>query len=160
MTITIEPWGDGHLELLRGLNSPEMTSELGGPETDAKVVARNEKYVRLSALPEGGTFVVRVDGKVAGNVNYWNDGDAWEMGWGVLPQFQGRGVATSAVLLALAEARAEGNFRFVYAVPRVGNTASNGVCRKAGFRLESTKDMEYPPGEFALSNYWVFDLEG
>jgi RimJ/RimL family protein N-acetyltransferase len=158
MEIILEPWGDGHLDLLRGLNTPEMTAHLGGPESDEQLVARDEKYVRLSALPEGGTLVILVDGEPAGDVMYWNSGDDWEMGWGVLPAFQRRGVATSAVLLALDAARAERRFRYVHAVPRVSNDASNAVCRKAGFILAGSKDMEYPPGQWSPSNDWVYDL--
>ena len=103
--------------------------------------------------------MIRLDDEPVGNVMYWNTGDAWEMGWGVLSAFQGRGIATSAVLLALALARAEGPFRSVHAVPRVSNLASNAVCRKAGFVLASTEESEYPPGVWALSNDWVYDLE-
>ena len=159
MTITLEPWGDGDLDLLRALNAPEMTEHLGGPETDEKVVARNEKYVRRSAEGIGGINKVLVDGVIAGNVNYWADDSVYEIGWGVVPAFQGRGVATSAVLLALDELRRTDTFRYVHAYPRVSNLASNGVCRKAGFTLIGEVSIDYPPGVFALSNDWVFDLD-
>jgi RimJ/RimL family protein N-acetyltransferase len=158
MDISLENWGSGHLELLRGLNTPEMTEHLGGPETEEQLVARDAKYVRFDALPEGGTYVVLVDGEPAGDIMYWSTGDDWEMGWGVLTAFQGRGVATSAVLLALDAARSERRFRYVHAVPRVSNDASNAVCRRVGFILAGTEDMEYPPGQWSPSNDWIYDL--
>lgn len=158
MEITLEDWGDGHLELLRALNTPEMTAHLGGPESDEQIIARDEKYVRFSALPEGGTYVIVADGELAGDIMYWSTGDDWEMGWAVLPAFQRQGVATSAVLLALDAARSEHLFRYVHAVPRVSNDASNGVCRRVGFILAGSRDMEYPPGEWSPSNDWIYDL--
>ena len=159
MTITLESWGTGDLDLLRAFNTPAMTEHLGGPETDEKVIARNEKYIKRTADGLDGVNKILVDGVVAGNVNYWADENAYEMGWGVLPAFQGRGVAVSAVLLAIDELRRGHEFRYVHAYPRVTNLASNGVCRKAGFTLVGEINLDYPPGVFALSNDWVFDLE-
>ncbi len=159
MTIALEPWGGGDLELLRAWNTPQMTEHLGGPESDDKVIARNQKYITFSAAGEAGINVILVDGERAGGVNFCSTGEAYEMGWAVLPRFHGRGVATTAVLLALEQARAKHLFRYVHALPRVTNGASNGVCRKTGFMLAGTAEFEYPPGVFALSNDWVYDLD-
>ena len=80
------------------------------------------------------------------------------MGWSVLPEFQGWGIATRAVAAALEGLRAERSHRFVHAFPSVENLPSNAVCRKTGFTLLGEVEFEYPPGRYMCSNDWSFDL--
>jgi RimJ/RimL family protein N-acetyltransferase len=80
------------------------------------------------------------------------------MGWGVLPEYQGQGIATRAADLALARARETGRQRFLHAFPSVDNAASNALCRKLGFELLGESDVEYPPGHIMRCNDWRFDL--
>lgn len=46
--VRIEPWDKGDLDLLRQLNSPEMTVHFGGPETEEKILARHKRYYEIS----------------------------------------------------------------------------------------------------------------
>jgi RimJ/RimL family protein N-acetyltransferase len=82
----------------------------------------------------------------------------FEIGWAVIPAFQGRGVATSATVEAAAAARAETTARSLHAFPSIENAASNAVCRKAGFTLLGVCDFEYPPGNPLTCNDWRLDL--
>ena len=90
----------------------------------------------------------------------WRDGTVYEVGWSVVPAFQGRGLASGATALVLEEARAAGEHRYVHAFPSTGNPPSNGICRKLGFDLLEVCRFEYPPasGNWMLCNDWRLDL--
>jgi RimJ/RimL family protein N-acetyltransferase len=75
-----------------------------------------------------------------------------------LPEYQGRGLAVAALQEVVRWAAAEGKHRYIHAFPSVAHTASNAVCRKAGFELAGQCEFEYPKGHFASSNDWRADL--
>lgn len=162
--VRIEPWSEGDLALLRRLNAPEMTAHLGGPETEEQLLVRHRRYVESAATGSGPMFrvVLLPDGEAVGSVGYWErtwrTETVYEMGWGVLPPFQGRGIAAAAAAAAADLARAERRHRYVHAFPSVGNPASNAVCRKLGFTLFGPCDFEYPPGSTMRCNDWRLDL--
>ena len=131
-----------------------MMEHLGGAEDDAKIVKRQASY----ALAGSKQFKVVAGGEDAGWVGYWERGDDYEIGWAVLPEFQGRGVAGAAAAAALERARAEQDRRFVHAFPSVDNPASNAVCRRLGFELLGAGEFEFPPGRPMLCNDWCIDL--
>ena len=60
----------------------------------------------------------------------------------------------------MEEARAAGEHRYLHAFPSVDHTASNSVCRRAGFTLLGQAEFEYPKGHWLTSNDWRFDLTG
>jgi len=159
VTITLAPYESTDIALLYRWNTPEMTRYLGGPESDEKIITRHEKYVRLVAEGVCGVNKILLDGEAAGGVNYWPDEQWYEIGWAVSPEFQGRGVASSGVRLALEEVRTKRKFRFVHAYPGVENLPSNGVCSGTGFTLLGEKEIEYPVGHTMRANDWVFDLD-
>jgi RimJ/RimL family protein N-acetyltransferase len=76
----------------------------------------------------------------------------------VLPEHQGRGIASGATALVLDHARAGGRRRFVHAFPSTDNPASNAICRKLGFTLLEVREFEFPPGSTMRCNDWRFDL--
>ncbi|MEU6995654.1 GNAT family N-acetyltransferase [Streptomyces sp. NPDC046465] len=157
----LEPWVDeGGLALLLRLNTPGMTAHLGGPETHEKVVDRHRRYLGLD--DKGRMFRITLDGETAGSIGYWEtvwQGETvWETGWGVLPEFQGRGVAAGAARLVTAEARAAGRHTSLHAFPATDHGASNAVCRKAGFTLRGEANVEYPKGNWHACNDWRVGL--
>ncbi|GAA3738785.1 GNAT family N-acetyltransferase [Plantactinospora mayteni] len=164
--VRIEPWSEGDLDLLREINSPEMKRHLGGPETEEQVVARHQRYVRSGGTGQERMFrVVALPEEVpVGSVGYWardwQGQHVYEMGWSILPAYQGRGLATAALLAAVDEARARRTFRYAHAYPSVDNAASNAVCRKAGFELLGETEFEFPKGRPMRSNDWRLDLTG
>jgi RimJ/RimL family protein N-acetyltransferase len=164
--VDIEPWTDADLELLRRINAPEMKKHLGGPETDEQLLVRHQRY--LNFVPDGRGCMFRIvalpQREAVGSVGYaeriWQHEPVYEMGWNVLPPFQGRGIAAAAATAAVARARADGRHRCLHAFPSVDNPASNAVCRKAGFSLIGECDFEFPPGRLMRSNDWCVVLAG
>ena len=162
--ICLRPWAEGDLGLLREQNTSEMLAHLGGPEAEEAVLDRHRRYVELSTSGTGRMYVVLVgpDSLVAGSIGYWGkewDGESvYETGWHVLPAFQGRGVATRAAIAVARIAAAEGDRKELHAFPPVANTASVGVCRKAGFALRGECDFEYPAGTWIRCEDWWMPL--
>ena len=79
-----------------------------------------------------------------------------EIGWMVLPEFRGRGIATAALNILLERARAEPRIPSVHAFPNVENEASNALCRRARFELLGRADIEFR-GRPMPCNHWVVD---
>ena len=162
--VALRPWAAGDLWLLeRLLGDPEMTRHLGGPESKEAIRARHERF--LVADPEShGLFAVTAGpaAEAVGWVGYWESewrGElVWECGWNVLPEAQGRGVATAAAALMIADARRRGHHRHLHAIQAVGNAASNALCRRLGFELLGEVEVDYPTGVVMRSNDWCLDL--
>ncbi|MGW3623921.1 GNAT family N-acetyltransferase [Streptomyces sp. NPDC000880] len=165
--VRIEPWSEDDFDLLRAANAPELMDHLGGPETEEQLIKRHQRYVDLSADRTGKGRMYRIvlpaGGEAVGTVGFWEqtwDGQqVYETGWGVLPAFQGRGIATAGTVAVVEEARAEHKHRYLHAFPSVANGPSNAVCRKVGFSLVGECDFEYPPGKLLRSNDWRLDLK-
>ena len=164
--VRLEPWGPQDAGLLRRLTGdPAMMEHLGGAaESDAKLAERQARYAAPQDPAVNGAFrVVDVaSGTAAGWVGYWEHewraAMVYEMGWSVLPEFQGRGIARAAALAAIEVARAQRRHRHIHAFPAVANAASNAVCRAAGFTLLGEVDLDYPPGNMMRCNDWRLDL--
>ncbi|MFD9793874.1 GNAT family N-acetyltransferase [Streptomyces sp. NPDC059070] len=164
--VLLTPWSVEDLTLLHHSNSPAMTSHTGGPETEEALLKRQHRYEALSARPaeEGRMFRVSLEdsGEPVGSVGYWprtwQGEEVYETGYGILPEFQGRGLGVAA-LRAVARAAAEaGGRRKLHAYPSVDNAASNAVLQKAGFELLGKVEFEYPPGHEIVSHDWCLDL--
>jgi RimJ/RimL family protein N-acetyltransferase len=173
LTTRLVPWSDGDFPLLVRLNAPEMTVHLGGPETDEALRKRHERYAaaaRSDIVQETDrTFpayvnkvILEPDGIAVGNVSVWDrewkGEQVYEMGWGIVPEHQGRGVASAAVTQALELVRATRRRPAVHAFPSVDNAASNRVCRKSGFLLLGEVDFEYPKGHRMRCADWRFSF--
>ncbi|HEX6683186.1 MAG TPA: GNAT family N-acetyltransferase [Candidatus Limnocylindrales bacterium] len=146
---------------------PAMMSELGGPVSAEEMPAKVERDVR--AVQDGSSWIKMIvpdgadgaDGDaVAGTVSLWSheeDGEIIsEMGWMVLPEFQGRGLAKHAVRQLLADAREDGRWGIIHAFPGVTNGPSNGLCRSLGFKLLGEREILFNGKPFR-SNEWVID---
>jgi RimJ/RimL family protein N-acetyltransferase len=158
--VRIEPWRAEDLPLLIKLNEPEMTEHVGGPETPEKVAERQSRYEQEDSRQY--KIVVEDGGEGIGWVGYWertwHDQPVLEIGWAVLPGFQGRGIAVSATGQLLAKAREDQLLRFVHAFPKIDNGPSNAICRKLGFTLLEEIDFPARQGGFVRCNDWRFDL--
>jgi RimJ/RimL family protein N-acetyltransferase len=66
-----------------------------------------------------------------------------EIGWMVLPEFQGRGLGKLAVRTVLEMAREENRWGLVHAFPAVTNAPSNGICRSLGFRFVEEREVVF-----------------
>ncbi|WP_285759187.1 GNAT family N-acetyltransferase [Nocardiopsis ansamitocini] len=158
-TLRLESWSETGLQILRRQNTPEMTEQLGGPETEQTVLDRHQRYLRLDS---GEMLMVHLGEVAIGSVGYWErewDGaDVYETGYAIFPEFGGRGYAAEALRLAAGRAAARGARRYLHAFPHVSHAASNAVCRKAGFELLGEVSFEYPKGTWEQSNDWRLDL--
>jgi RimJ/RimL family protein N-acetyltransferase len=164
-TVRIELWDQGDLPLLKKLlGDPVMTEHLGGPESDEQLLKRQVRYERLTESGKGRVFKIvhEATGEAVGSVSYWDSihhgEEIYEMGWSVLPAFQGQGIAGAAVAQAILIAQSDGKYRFLHAFPSINNPPSNALCRKLGFTLVEECEFEYPKGSFMQCNDWRLDL--
>jgi RimJ/RimL family protein N-acetyltransferase len=159
--ISIRPWNDEDLPLLRSMNTEQMWDHLGGPETEAKVLDRHQRYLE-SAPGKTRMFVIMFGVDAVGSVGYWyrhwDNRDVYEVGWMVLPEFQGRGIATRAISMLLNILRTEVPQAVVHAFPSNDNPASNSICTKLGFSLVGETDFEFPLGKWMKCNDWCLEF--
>ncbi len=160
--IELRPWSAPDLDLLKRANAPEMMEHLGGPESEEKLLDRHRRYLDLGEPGSGQMFSVILDGLPTGTIGYWErdwQGETvYETGWSVLPEFQGRGIATAAALVVCERAAGEHRHGSVHAYPGIDHPASNAICRKAGFTFGGEYDFEYPPGNPSRCNDWYHPL--
>ena len=163
MTVTLKPWGSGDLPLLeRLMGDPVMTEHLGGPENAEKLRERQARYERL----EGGDRMFKIvdaeSGDDLGSVGFWTrewrDEQVYEVGWSVLPEFQGQGIAVAGTRQAIELATRDEKYRFMHAFPNIDNAPSNAICGKLGFERLEALEFEYPKGHFMSCNDWRLDL--
>ncbi|CAM5375745.1 GNAT family N-acetyltransferase [Streptomyces griseorubiginosus] len=141
---------------------PVMMADLGGPlpwegmadkvRRDAEEAAADEAWIKM-IVPDPARPDV-----VAGSLTIWShdsgDGPLSEIGWMVLPEFQGRGLGKRAVRTLLDKAWDEGRWGDIHAFPAVGNGPSNGICRSLGFRHVGELDMPFAD-RVLRSNHWT-----
>ncbi|WP_426451305.1 GNAT family N-acetyltransferase [Paenibacillus sp. S-38] len=164
MQVSLEPWADTDLELLHRMNTPEMLDHLGGPENSGQILKRHKRYLELGDKAAGRMFriVLLPEGEAVGNIGWWQrewqEKTICEMGWGILPPYQGRGIATAAGAAAIAAAAADPKVQVIHAFPSVDNPASNAICRKLGFSPAGECAFEYPPGTIMRCQDWRLEL--
>lgn len=142
-------------------NTPDMTAHLGGPESEDEIRERHARYLRLSRTGEARMFRIDADGRPAGGIGWWqtdHDGiPAYEAGWNVFPEWQGRGVASAALREVTRRVAALGDRDLLVAYPGIANIASNRLCRRAGFERTGTRTAPWRGGQLTF-NIWVLDL--
>ena len=162
-SLALRPWSDEDLPLLETLMSDSIVMEhLGGPNSPEQIRQRHERYLHLPETDH--MFVIRLEDSAVGSIGYWEttwrEEQVYEMGWFVLPAFQGRGIATHAAKLLLEQARSDHRHQFMHAFPGADNPASNAICRKLGFSLIEACEVEYPKGHLMQANNWRLNLFG
>jgi RimJ/RimL family protein N-acetyltransferase len=120
--------------------------------------------MRLETVARGEWWFVIVpepSGPAVGTIGIWDSSNTGatihEVGWMVLPEFQGRGIASEALGLLIARARSDPRYTSVHAFPGVTNGPSNALCRKFGFTR--TEEMEVKLRDRPLRvNHWELDV--
>lgn len=143
---------------------PVMMADLGGPQPREEMAAKVRRDAEQAAADLAWFKMIVPDPAapevVAGTVTLWShdadDGPISEIGWMVLPQFQGQGLGKRAVRALLEQARDEGRWGVVHAFPATNNAASNGICRSVGFRFVSEADVTFA-GRIFKTNHWSVD---
>jgi RimJ/RimL family protein N-acetyltransferase len=141
---------------------PAMMADLGGPLARDGMEAKVETDVRRTRADEYWVSMIVPDAAapevVAGTVALWSHGEGGrpelsEIGWMVLPEFQGHGYAKSAVRALLERARDDGRWGVVHAFPGVTNAASNALCRSVGFTLVGERNVTFA-GRVLRTHHW------
>jgi RimJ/RimL family protein N-acetyltransferase len=139
---------------------PRMWAELGGV-VPQDMKAKLERDVASVQADRHWVFVIVAgDGVAAGTVSLWDH--EWhgetidEIGWMVLPEHQGRGLAGASVAEALRRADEAARWQLLHAFPATTNAPSNALCRKLGFALRDALDYTYR-GRSLRVNHWVRD---
>ena len=143
---------------------PVMMAELGGPLPRDGIEAKVDRDVREVAAGRAWIEMILPDAAapevVAGSITLWSreeDGATLsEIGWMVLPEFQGRGLAKAAVRAVLERARDEDLWGTVHAFPGITNAASNGICRSLRFTLLEERDVIFTD-RVIRTNHWAID---
>jgi RimJ/RimL family protein N-acetyltransferase len=157
--VELLPYADEHLALTEALEcDPEMMRELGGPVDPADIPEVHRKRVETVARGESWFVIVPEPSSApAGEIGIWDsrfrDTPVHEIGWMVLPEFQGRGIASEALDLILERARAEPRFTRIHAFPGVTNAPSNALCRRAGFTHTEECDVRFRDRPLRV-NHW------
>lgn len=157
------PYAQDDLALTEAIEcDPAMMKDLGGPWPKEKIPEIHRK--RLAHVAGGSWWlkiVPQAGGPAAGTIGLWPmewEGEAaHEMGWMVLPAFQGKGLASEAGRMILARARADGRIGRLHAFPALVNGASNAICRKLGFERLELCAIDYG-GRSLACVHWRLDL--
>ena len=142
---------------------PEIMVHIGGPRQEAEVRASHRRRLALMEKGEARMYKIVADDsdEVLGTIGIWRidwkGPQTYEMGWFVLPEHQGKGIATEAARLILSQARSDPDVRYIHAYPSVANAASNAIARKLGMKNRGEFDNEGFAG-ILRCNDWRIDL--
>ena len=142
---------------------PELMRHIGGPRPEADVRASHKRRLKLMEQGDAHMYKILADDseEVLGTVGIWKidwkGPQTCEMGWFVLPEHQGKGIATEAARLIISQARSDPDVRYIHAYPAVANTASNAIARKIGMENQGEFDNEGFAGVLRC-NDWRIDL--
>ncbi|WP_406422892.1 GNAT family N-acetyltransferase [Streptomyces sp. NBC_00873] len=143
---------------------PAMMADLGGPlpyegmedkvRRDVRSTESGTQWIKMIVLDE------RDPAALAGTVTLWSHSDDGEqiseIGWMVLPEFQGRGVGKRAVRALLELARDDDRWGLVHAFPATTNAPSNGICRSLGFQFLEERDVTFAD-RVLQTNHWFIE---
>jgi RimJ/RimL family protein N-acetyltransferase len=154
---------DADLPLTEALEcDPVVMGELGGPIPKEEIPKVHRR--RLDSTAKGDWWFKIVpdsSGTAAGAIGIWptkwRGREIYEAGWMLLPEFQGKGLASEALELLLRRVRSDPRFDSVHAFPSVSNAPSNALCRKFGFTLLEECDGGYA-GRTLRCNHWELVL--
>ena len=144
---------------------PVMMAELGGPLPREGMEDKVARDVQAVAAGTGWIKMIVPDqapaGVVAGSVALWSHGQdsgepVTEVGWMVLPEFQGRGLAKRAVRMLLELARDDGRWGLVHAFPAATNAPSNRICRSLGFWFAGEREVAFA-GRVLWASHWIIN---
>lgn len=143
---------------------PVMMAELGGPLPRDGIEAKVERDVVEAALDTSWILMIVPNEEepetVAGSVVMWSNTEHGEqiseIGWMVLPAYQGRGLGKASVHMLLQRAREVGRWGIVHAYPGITNEASNGICRTLGFTLLGEEEVLFADRTLRV-NHWTIN---
>jgi RimJ/RimL family protein N-acetyltransferase len=155
------PYGEPDLWLTRALETdPVVMKELGGPNSDEVIAAAHVKRLAVAADDWWLVIVPEPGHRPIGTIGIWpitwEGEEVYEIGWMLLPEFQGRGLASEALRLLIERVRATPGIESLHAFPGRTNAASNALCRKFGFVKVGEYEADYA-GRALQTNHWRRD---
>jgi len=161
--VELRPYNDEHPGLTEALElDPEVMKELGGPADPADLDRVHR--MRVETVARGEWYFVIVpepSDPPAGAIGIWESTVSGlalhEVGWMVLPEFQGRGIATEALALLIDRARSDPGYDRIHAFPGATNTPSNALCRRAGFDMTEGMEVKFRDRPLRV-NHWELDV--
>jgi RimJ/RimL family protein N-acetyltransferase len=161
--VELLPYSDEHRALTEALElDPEVMRELGGP-ADPQDLDRVHR-MRVDTVARGEWYFVIVpepSGPPVGAIGIWESTLAGsklhEVGWMVLPEFQGRGIASEALGLLIARARSDPRYASIHAFPGASNAPSNALCRKFGFTRAEEMEVKFRDRPLRV-NHWELEV--
>ncbi len=163
--LRLRPYSDADRWLTETIEtSPVMMADLGGPLPADDIPGIHERRLAGMAADRLWYFTVELlpEGTPVGTICLWSDAVDGELrseaGWAILHEYQGRGIATEALHMLVAQAREDGRWGDIHAFPGVSNGPSNAVCRKAGFEHVGEQNVVYA-GRRLRCNHWVLDAD-
>ena len=166
MPVELRPITIDDLPLYEALRTdPAVMAELGGAHPKEDIPRILQHTLRYGESGRGWALAIIPDpatGGAVGTLSVWESEDddgqpINEIGWEVLPAYQGRGFASEAVRLVLDRARESGRWDVIHAHTGVDNGASNAICRKLGFEKLEECDIDYS-GRILRCNHWRIRL--
>jgi ribosomal-protein-serine acetyltransferase len=142
MEVRIRPWEEADAPALVAAitaSLAELRPWMPWAADEPQPVAARRAWIREANAAEaaGGdrTRAIVADGALAGSCGLHRriGPDAWELGYWVATAFTGRGVATAAVALLVAEAFADPAVTHAEIHHAARNAASGAVAARAGF---------------------------
>jgi RimJ/RimL family protein N-acetyltransferase len=138
-----------------------MTRYLGGPRRPEDMPDKVRRDV--AAVGAGRVLVCMIvpqddPSEAAGTVTLTPlmDRPGSEIGWMVLPEYQGQGIGTFAVREVLRRACGEARWGEVHAYPHIANRASNALCQRIRFARRGEIEIAFG-GAVLRANDWVVD---
>ncbi len=139
-----------------------VMKELGGALPKAEIPRVHDK--RLAAVASGAWFYKIVPAEAigpVGTIGIWpsqfKGAPIAEMGWMLLPDYQGKGYAGKAARLLIGRVRHDRSFPSIHAFPGASNAPSNAICRKLGFSRLEDCDVGYA-GRPLKAVHWELKL--
>lgn len=154
--------------------SEEYMRELGGPQPADKIPGILQRQVSCMQTNKGWVYKILLEqadsssvtddmhNVAIGTICVWTGFDEKrqeeisELGYGVLPQYQGHGFATKAVSMVLDLAKIDTRWGVIHCYTNVTNVASIRLCERLGFDLLEEVQIDYDGRPF-LAKHFTFD---
>lgn len=126
---------------------PESVAMAAFPSRDRQ--AHMAHWAKIMADASNTLRTILYDGNVAGNIVSWDASGGREVGYWIGREFWGRGIATQALALFLAEV----TVRPLFAHVARHNVASRRVLETCGFVVTGAAGVQTEPGGEPISEF-------
>ena len=134
-------------ELIHKLRSDEVVNKFVGRDNSSTLEKANEFILKIQNLVEkneGLYWIIRLkeNNDLIGTVCLWNfdlENEIVEIGYEMLPEFQGRGIMSEAIKAVIIYVFEEMKAKIITAFPSSDNINSVNILEKLNFEFEDKK---------------------